>query len=205
MKLLGPGVVDAEVIDEAAEMPTFGRGKALNSFGQTKTVDFDNFMPTLMADLEDLHMRYIRAMHRTAKDGAPLVARRAPKAFGELQQSVHSYGTAHGSEIAVEAPHAEAVEIGSRPHVVPLEDLIDWVKLRGSLYTGGSRKADNMTIGREIKSMGNRRQTPVDAPERIAKRIQSAIAKHGTKPHWFVKNSLPLLEKLLKYHMENVK
>jgi len=37
----------------------------------------------------------------------------------------------------------------------------------------------------------------IDAPEQIAKAIQMAITKHGTKPHWFVQNSLPAIMELL--------
>jgi hypothetical protein len=37
----------------------------------------------------------------------------------------------------------------------------------------------------------------VDAPLRIARAIQHAIAKHGTKPHWYARSSLAAIRAAL--------
>lgn len=79
-------------------------------------------------DLESREQRLDDARRRTADWGAQYVRRHMPVAFGDLRDSVHT-GPFH--TIVADAPHAAAVERGSRPHWPPLAPLIDWVKLRG--------------------------------------------------------------------------
>lgn len=143
--------------------------------------------------------------------GVEVVRGNAPKAFGDLRNSIHATAT----KIVVDAPHAAAVEVGSRPHEVPLEDLVMWVKLRGmqgltkartGAHTdpkkiGPTTRAHAIAIAKELKSMEQGGALSVDAPEQIAKAIQKAIREHGTAPTWFAMNSLPELEQDLKRHV----
>lgn len=73
------------------------------------------------------------AVHKAAVKTAQVVARDiAPKAFGELTDSIHVEDLGPGAaNVIADAPHAEAVEVGSRPHMPPLAPLVKWVRLRG--------------------------------------------------------------------------
>src|SRR5258706_767286 len=68
------------------------------------------------------------AIKKPGNAGVTIVKHAVPVAFGELRETVHATGT----KIVVDAPHAAPVEVGSRPHWVPLEALIKWVKLRAA-------------------------------------------------------------------------
>lgn len=182
-----------------------------------KRVDSRNLEAVMRADLDEKYIHFLAAIRRTARSGVAVIQSGAPKAFGQLAESVHAHDTASGSMISVEAPHAEVVEVGSRPHIVPLEDLIAWVKLRGTLYVAkadthshGRRRERSwisqvQRVGAEIKSMMKDGATPVDAPDKIARRIQYAISRGGTKAHWFVRQSIPHLIDTLALEMRTVK
>jgi hypothetical protein len=90
------------------------------------------------------------AIKKTARQTANLVARGlVPRAFGELADSLHVDDVAPGaSNVVASAPHAEAVELGSRPHTPPLAPLIAWVQLRGMQgITASGRVIRNQTRG----------------------------------------------------------
>lgn len=158
------------------------------------------------------------AVTKTSRDGRNKVEHEVPIAFDELRASVHNEGDA----IVVDAPHAAAVNLGSRPHWAPLEPLVRWVKLRGmqGITKTGRLKKGNFgrgkttaeharSISAELKSreegwatdvaskeeFGGR--TDIDAPRDIARRIQIAIAAHGTKPHFFIEESMPHISRTL--------
>jgi hypothetical protein len=100
--------------------------------------------------------------------------------------------------------------------VVPLDKLIEWVKLRGMqgltsrgrLKTSYGLKASiGSTTGKHAASVAAalRRlerggSLSTGAPEQVARAIQARIAKVGTKPHWYVKDTLPEIERVL--HVE---
>lgn len=147
-------------------------------------------------------------MDAAARKSVPAVIENTPKAFGELRDSVHTASSP--TRITVTAPHAAAVEIGSRPHVVPIDDLVRWVKLRGmqGLTKGGRvrRSIGNpgkvgpttaqqaITVAAQLRSLEKNGALSIDAAEQVARRIQAAIAKAGTAPHWYVRKSLPQIE-----------
>lgn len=175
----------------------------------------------LVADSKARELRVRRAIRRTAQRGAAIVRRAAPVAFSELRDSVH----ADGSKIIVDAPHAAAVEDGSRPHWPPLEPLIRWVKLRGmqglaspkslARLSGSTTAGHAQSVAAQLRAMqrpgygltearGGRRmvveggaQLDLDAPKRIAMAIAAKIAKSGTKPQHFVANSMPAIYRIL--------
>lgn len=155
-----------------------------------------------------------QGVKNTVKAGEKIVVGNLPEAFGDLRRGLSSdiltgpqgeddMGTTHG-RIIVDAPHAAAVEVGSRPHMPPLEPILAWVKLRASQgISGGGRgpttrmwaKHVRMQMrGYEVRASrqnNSGRYTPVDAPEKLAKSIQMAIAKGGTAPQWYMRKSLP--------------
>ena len=155
--------------------------------------------------------RVMRAVANTAKRGVKIVQENVPRAFGDLADSVHTEGLA----IVTSAPHAGAVNNGSRPHMVPLEPLTRWVKLRGmqGLQQGGRDQRGRFLAGKaklgpttaahaarvatQLQSMETDGALDVDAPEKIARAIQAAIAKNGTKPYAYAPKSLPAIVRTL--------
>lgn len=154
------------------------------------------------------------AVRKTARDGVKVVRDQVPVAFSELSDSIHAGSALNGAYIIADAPHAAAVENGSRPHTPPLEPLIRWVKLRGMQ---GLRSASALrktrgasharTVASQLRQLQSRTfsdrsgtgsvYSPVDAAETVARAIQAVIAKRGTKPHAFMLKSLPELQMML--------
>lgn len=141
-----------------------------------------------------------RAARKAALSNSSELKRNIPVAFGELREAVH----VEGAQVIVDAPHAAAVNNGSRPHWMPLAPLIAWVKLRGmqALATerqigrmpGTSTKGAAEGVGAMLAAQEHRGpagHSDVDAAEQVARMIQLAIAKRGTKPHHFIEKSLP--------------
>ena len=151
-----------------------------------------------------------KAIERAAKLGVKhIVAHTVPIAFRTLEKSIHVEISADGVSIVADAPHAEAVENGSSPHVVPLKALIEWVTLRGmqglhnETHTGRTRKTRGATTVQHATNVLNQlRLAAADDPEavaviEVAKAIQKKIAKRGTKPHKFMFSAMPEIEELL--------
>lgn len=166
------------------------------------------------------------AIRKTARDAIPIITPRVPKAFGELVDSLEARNPNSESVVAqtvASAPHAAPVETGSRPHTPDFEALLSWVKLRGlqgltrkgNIRTRFAKTEGPTTPGqamgvalalRELEVRGNRRNgrhSPIDAPEQVARRISEAIQKGGTKPHWFVRDSLPEIEAKLGENIQS--
>jgi len=80
-------------------------------------------------------------------------------------------------EIVENTPYAAAMEVGTRPMLVPLRPLFAWAK----------RQAPNLGIDPNDKS----------AVFRFAKGVQKAIAAHGIKARWHTRDSLPELRRVL--------
>ncbi len=152
------------------------------------------------------------AIVRTARHGRRyIISTTLPVAFGELKNSLKV--TTKGGKVAIvaDAPHAAPVETGSRPHWPPLAPLVAWVKKRGAqgiTKTGRVKKANRIgqgtttathakSIAGMIKSLEQGCSIDADAPTQIARAIQVAIARSGTKPHWYMRSALPEIEAYL--------
>ncbi len=165
------------------------------------------------------------AIWKTAQKAVAPIRRRVPVAFGELQSSVEAYqrGRNGNPVTSVDAPHAGAVEIGSPPHTPNFERLLAWVRLRGlqSLGTRGSPRKRGPSaayqvprVGAMFKALvvrsrsrygGAGRHSPIDAAETVARLISKGIEKHGTKPHWYVRESLEEIRDILEMEMKTAK
>jgi|ERR1019366_1080242 hypothetical protein len=179
------------------------------------TYQFDSlkdFAQQIRKDMKARDKRMATAVHKAARRTARYVAlNTVPKAFGELAASLHVEDIGVGrSDVVADAPHAAAVENGSRPHWMPIEPLLKWVKLRGmqGLTKSGRtitaravakdwRKEGDRAIALAIKGKGTARATPVDAAMEVARAIQAAIAKRGTKPTHFMALGIPVAEQHL--------
>lgn len=161
----------------------------------------------LQKDLRGKERALDSARRRAAQKHAAYVRSHMPVAFGELRASV----SASDGKVTVDAPYAAAVEVGSRPHWMPLEPLIKWVKLRGfqglasskSLgrlpgtttaghahsVAAGLREHDEASGYADLSGGAGDRDGPVAIAK--AKAIQLAIALKGTKPHWYMRDSIP--------------
>lgn len=164
--------------------------------------DLNEFARRIVADMKKREKRVQRALLKVARGTKSYAeANTMPIAFGPLKQSGQVRATAEGATVTWDAPHAAAVEVGSRPHVPPIEPLIRWVKLRGmqgldkkgrtrpSSKPGTTTAGHSLRVARQIHA-GTTDAVATDTPERIARAIQHAIMVGGTKPHWFARKAL---------------
>ena len=103
-------------------------GEVVRSF-----TDLREAARAISRDAKSRQTRVLGAVGKAARHVRNYVARESvPKAFGELAESIHVVdGRPGNSDVVADAPYAEAVEVGSRPHMPPIEPLIRWVQLRG--------------------------------------------------------------------------
>ncbi|HYC03713.1 MAG TPA: HK97 gp10 family phage protein [Azospirillaceae bacterium] len=99
--------------------------------------------------------------------------RRTPVGTGRLAASIAvtpvsvSGGRLAGG-VGYTAPHAEAVELGTRPHRPPIADLIAWARAKG-----------------------------LEAPERAAHAVAATIAKRGTPARHPLRDTMRGLDRRL--------
>jgi hypothetical protein len=151
----------------------------------------------------DRERRIRNAVKKAAHAGVPIVKRAVPVAFGELRETVHAEDT----KIVVDAPHAAPVEVGSRPHMPPLAPILRWIRLRGmqgllsrrerGRLPGTTTRAHAESVAAALRGMEQNGALDISATVRLARAIQMAIAKHGTKPHWYARSSLPAIRAAL--------
>lgn len=176
---------------------------------------FDSLSSAIAAITRDIKQKQRNldgAVRKAARGTRNDVIREVPRAFGELAASIHvEDGTPGNSSVVADAPHAAAVEVGSRPHTPPLGPLIAWVQLRGiqGLTPGGrvrTKVAPRREAARAIASSlhprlgGNsgaaawrhKALTQGSLAEAdpavvsVARAIQRKISLVGTKPHRFM-------------------
>lgn len=163
------------------------------------------FRAKLKASLKRKEKALDGARETAAKLHAACVRKNMPVAFGELRASVHAVLY----KVVVDAPHAAAVERGSRPHWVPIEALLKWVQLRGfqglasdkalSRLPGSSTAGAARSVAAGIRSISDSSgysdtsggASDAGAGMAIARAIQIKISRVGTKPTWFMRNSIP--------------
>lgn len=158
----------------------------------------------------DQHLRNAMkvAVLEAAAVGAEIIAREAPVDTGRLKQSIimRKRGVSGHPEIVAQAPYAGPVEVGSRPHWVPLTPLVRWVRRHWSSFNLPKRRPGgaNMTPARTARAQAGRdrriaRRAAYDANiVQIARRIQLAIARRGTRPRYYMRRNLPRLGEILK-------
>lgn len=167
-------------------------------------------MSAIKRDVKRTDKRLRTAVRRAAKATVPGVIKNMPVAFGGLKGSVHLEAGGDTASVVADAPHAAAVEVGSRPHTPPLAPLVAWVRLRGmqgintgsrdkqgrflSKQEGTTTRAAAARVASQLAGMQHRGPggySDVDNPTKIAIAIQKSIATYGTKPHHYMKQSVP--------------
>jgi hypothetical protein len=138
------------------------------------TIDLDlkKFMKVFVPNEMEQVAAVRQAVHEAAILGSELIAQAAPVDVGSLKSSVRVERDGDSWQIVVDAPHAAAVEVGTRPHTPPLQPLIDWVRRHAGDVAKSKIRA--LAIG-----------------------LQRKIAEQGTKPRWFVRNTLPKMKSVL--------
>jgi hypothetical protein len=120
--------------------------------------------------------RVMQAVRKAARETRNLiVSETVPRAHGELAESIHVVDVGPGhSEIVADAPHAAAVEVGSRPHTPPIAPLIAWVTLRGlqGLTPSGRVRPNRLTYG----LVKNWKREPARI---IASQLQARLGRAG--------------------------
>lgn len=174
-------------------------------------------------DMKARERRVRGAVKKTARFMRNEAVKTVPKAFGELAAGLHVEDRDDGSAVISDAPHAAAVEMGSRPHMPPIAPILAWVKLRGMqglTKTGRLRKESSderkgaaraIAAALKGKARGARSggsYTPVDAAEQLAWAIAKTIEKYGSKPTYYMGQLVPLatleLEIFVKEALEDV-
>lgn len=95
-----------------------------------------------------------------------------PRVFGELERSWHVNKHKDGTELVNDAPQVAALELGTRPHPVSVEGrerIMEWARVVFSGY-------------------------PEHRLEAITSAVINRIEEHGSKPTYFVRNTLPAAE-----------
>ncbi len=185
-----------------------------------KVNGIQNLKPALERGAKRIRKACDAAVWKTAQSAVRPIRRRVPVAFGELSASVQAFprGSNGNPVTSVDAPHAGAVEIGSAPHKPNFERLLAWVKLRGLQHLGGGPRKRGPTAGYQVPRVGAMfkglvvgssaiagSHSPVDAAEQVARAISKGIEAHGTKPHWYVRESLGDIREILNEEMKAAK
>ena len=171
-----------------------------------------DFARMFARDTRAREQRLKTALRKAGRYARGEAIRNVPKAFEELADSIHLVENPGHVQVIADAPHAAAVENGSRPHTPPLDPLIKWVKLRGmqgltksgnvisNRTKTGIVKNTNLEAARvvalsirklERKSGSGSRYSGIDAAVQVARAIQYSISKNGTKPHHYMSDVVP--------------
>jgi hypothetical protein len=152
-----------------------------------------------------------RALFRAAHRGRNLLIKRTPADQGIARNAweapqkvvVHTAagGFQEGYEVRNTAPHIGILELGSRPHMPPVQPLYEWVKRNIGQELKATARLVAALAGR--RSIGKR--GVVTQAQLIDKRamalawaIAMTIKKKGTKPLFIVKGALPQLRKYVQ-------
>lgn len=168
----------------------------------TQRVPLAKLGATLRKDLGTLQGKLVGATWRAAREGVKIARRNAPKAFLELADGIADVPLDRSALVVSTAPHSDAVENGSRPHMPPVEPIAEWVRLRGmqGLTSAGrvtKRAGAPQAIAKMIRAAQTKRSVAVDVPLEIAWAIAMKIKQRGTAPTWFMYRSLPEIERAL--------
>ena len=190
---------------------------------QTRRLKLADLGRVLAEDLRTIQRRVVESTHSAAADGAVVARANAPEAFGDLKDGIYGgpLDGMQGARIRSTAPYSAAAEVGSRPHMPPVEPLIRWVKLRGMQGVHGGKAAPPAArfVKRVLRSRENVhvtfserdggtlsrgrtvRSLDIVEAERLAWQIALKIKREGTRPTWFMKRSVAPVFRLFQRHL----
>lgn len=130
------------------------------------------------------------AMLRAAMRGLPVVVEATPSDTGRTRAGWTVIPRKSGADLMNDSPVVGILEAGSRPHRPPLLPILRWVVRKFGVDLAGGKRSFVSFDEVSPEAFG------------MAQGVVNKIAREGTKPHWMVKNRLPLLE---YYAAEEVK
>lgn len=143
---------------------------------QTTLKDFPQVLADLPKRFQDAAVIGLRdAANRLVGYTVEEIIKGDVVAHGTLKDSVRAHNLADGAFVAIEAPHADAVEHGSRPHWPPIQPLIDWALVKGLANTEAEAKSIGFLVARAISRRGTR---PRKYFAKAVARIKPDIVKH---------------------------
>ena len=156
-----------------------------------------------------------RGVRRGAMRGIAILTRKTPVDQG-IMKNAWKYVEVGGSvgspvigRIENKAPHAGIIERGARPHMPPLEPILEWVKrhLRNFGMRAPTFRQPKFGPWRNAKAYVRHEKRLVahaaavadfeDDVLKLAEAIRWKIFKYGSQPHWIVKSSLEDLKALV--------
>jgi len=175
-----------------------------------KRVTLANLPEMLRRNMKKLQAKVVKATHLTAEKGVGVAEANVPRAFGVLGDGIIAILHDTGATVRSTAPYSAAVELGSRPHMPPVEPIAAWVRLRGlqGLTAMGrvtrsskARAAAPKAMARALRSMqtitSKRRSSPIDAPMQLAWAIAMKIKQEGTEPTFFMLRAVTPITEIL--------
>lgn len=127
-----------------------------------------SFEKKFRADMKHLTKKLDGALHKAAERAADQARERAPKgATLQLAEGIQAIGL----RVVSTAPYSLAVELGSRPHMPPVEPILAWVLYKGFFGVGPNGKPQTA--------------------ENVAWAIAMKIKAEGTKPTHFMRGTIP--------------
>lgn len=136
---------------------------------------------------------------------------------GELRNSCE--WDFHTMQLGVTAPHGAYMEVGTRPHMPPIEPLVEWAKRKFSpnrrkRQTGKKGAGRKKGFGERLSKWAKKKLSPpqkkgagsprIKKPEltdrqarSIAWRVAMSIKKKGTKPRFYMRDTVHGLKPLV--------
>lgn len=149
-----------------------------------RTLTFKQFVRELGDLTPDMEGAIIKGLRSAAERGVGEVVQsinttspHAPVDRGELARSVESTRLPRGGRLAVDAPHAAAMETGTRPFWPPLGPLEDWARRKFGVDD--------------------------DEAEEIARNVQRKIATFGIEPRHYFRRAMRRVRKIVKIEVES--
>jgi hypothetical protein len=156
-----------------------------------------------------------RAVHTAVQEAAmlgvtgvvvPAIRESVHRYTGALIGSARAVKVGEGAEIRVDAPHAGVIEGGARPHMPPLQPILDWVRVNYAFFglTKSKLRRNDMNPPRTERQARSRDWSALvhgmfeASVLEIANALRWKIYRHGSVPHWYMRNSLPKLRDVLK-------
>lgn len=124
-----------------------------------RNVTVEGYNVALHGLMPELEQAAIKGMRSTSRAGVAVMVESIEESgavnTGHLKKSTSSHNVEKGAELVVDAPYAMAVNYGSRPHMMPIQPLIDWA-LRKFKVDEEEAKEIAYAVRRKIATKGTK-------------------------------------------------
>lgn len=165
-----------------------------------KAEDFPEAVRRRMKTIPDAIMR---GMVSGANRGRTILVRRTPKDTGNAKAGWQVVPKGRTVELRNDVPYVGVLEHGARPHPVSaegVEAIAEWVRRKFMFTTTVFRGPGRGKSGPVQQKQSRRKKMHRDDPmvEQITWGIVNKLKKYGQPPTYFVKTSIPRLERALR-------